>query len=671
MVKTPGIPDDQTISNEANPPMPNDDGGKKFTLNVKSWERRSQFLVVLGVAVIGMVTAGLSLASTPSLTKIWSTSADWNAGTLNNVTVANNSVVLASDRLIPSTTAAVGHSQTATNIALKKPTTCSSIESRKYACRLAVDGNQYTRWSSKWKDPQSITVDLGKAYDVASVKLTWETAYAKAYSIQTSNDAKSWTTIYSTTNGTGGVNNLTSLKGNGRYIRMLGTKRGTEFGYSLHEMAVYGAPAVAGSGGGATYVSSGTETLSFDATNTAQWNSITPVDNKPSGTAISYQYRTSANNSTWSNWADISAIAQAPKTRYLQIMATLTTTSSSVTPTLSKITLNYSSQASAPAVSLTAEPTTITSGQASTLSWTSQNATSCSASNGWTGSKPTSGSVSTGALTQTTAFSISCTGDGGTATSNVTVTVNPVTTGGGGGGGTSGAYSCVTASLGGHCEFPDYAKITNTLTDPNPYVDQNVWSGGGGYKSTLYANSPSDWYISVSNNTHFGGVQSFSNGGFHMSGKIDSYKSITSSWDVTIPTDTSKVAGWAAYDLWFNNNDDEVMIQTDLTANEDYDCDAAATATFNGMPWHMCAFDTERVWKPGIDDAHMQNQKVGSLDILAILKYMENTSSLPDKLPAGSTWTTDWGSGSFGFEICDTEGTTQTFRVNDFTWHAQ
>jgi hypothetical protein len=36
-------------------------------------------------------------------------------------------------------------------------------------------------------------------------------------------------------------------------------------------------------------------------------------------------------------------------------------------------------------------------------------------------------------------------------------------------------------------------------------------------------------------------------------------------------------------------------------------------------------------------------------------------------LPANSTWT----AGSFGFEICDTEGITQTFKVNGFTWDAQ
>lgn len=76
-----------------------------------------------------------------------------------------------------------------------------------------------------------------------------------------------------------------------------------------------------------------------------------------------------------------------------------------------------------PAVSLTADPTTITLNAYSTLSWSSVSATSCQAGNAWSGAKPTSGSEDVGPLAQTSTFTLTCTGPGGSANRPVTVTV--------------------------------------------------------------------------------------------------------------------------------------------------------------------------------------------------------------------------------------------------------
>jgi hypothetical protein len=126
------------------------------------------------------------------------------------------------------------------NVALNKSATSSSSYAASYAPKFAFDGILTTRWSSTYSDPQWVYVDLGSSYSISEVKLTWETAYGKAYQIQVSNDAINWTNIYSTTAGTGGVNDLTSLTGTGRYVRMYGTQRGTSWGYSLWEFEVYG-----------------------------------------------------------------------------------------------------------------------------------------------------------------------------------------------------------------------------------------------------------------------------------------------------------------------------------------------------------------------------------------------------------------------------------------------
>ena len=84
--------------------------------------------------------------------------------------------------------------------------------------------------------------------------------------------------------------------------------------------------------------------------------------------------------------------------------------------------------AATPTVSIASTPTTITYGTKATIVWSSTNALSCKASggiasDGWAGAKSPSGSFTTSALTQSTGYSISCTGRGGTQTASTTVWV--------------------------------------------------------------------------------------------------------------------------------------------------------------------------------------------------------------------------------------------------------
>ena len=131
----------------------------------------------------------------------------------------------------------------ATDLARGKPTTATSVEpGSAHVAANATDGNASTRWGSAYSDPQSITVDLGQVTAINRVRLAWETAYGRAYQIQTSPDNATWTTAYTTTTGDGGVDDLT-VNANGRYVRVLGTQRGTQWGYSLFDLNVYGTPA--------------------------------------------------------------------------------------------------------------------------------------------------------------------------------------------------------------------------------------------------------------------------------------------------------------------------------------------------------------------------------------------------------------------------------------------
>ena len=129
-----------------------------------------------------------------------------------------------------------------TNIALNKTVTVSSVEEAQYAGNFAVDGNSTTtRWSSTLGiDPQSITVDLGKQYNISRIRLLWEAAYASNFVLEVSPDNSNWITVKNITGNTSLTNDYTGLTNTGRYVRMTGTARGSEYGYSLYEFEVYG-----------------------------------------------------------------------------------------------------------------------------------------------------------------------------------------------------------------------------------------------------------------------------------------------------------------------------------------------------------------------------------------------------------------------------------------------
>ncbi|MFJ6461316.1 discoidin domain-containing protein [Streptomyces sp. NPDC091387] len=127
-----------------------------------------------------------------------------------------------------------------------KTVTASSQENYGTPATSAVDGDNGTRWSSAASDPQWIEVDLGSAASVSQIALRWETAYAKSYKIEFSTNNSTWSSAYSTTTGPGG-NETLNVSGTARYVRLTGTARATQYGYSLWEFQVFG---TTGGGGG-------------------------------------------------------------------------------------------------------------------------------------------------------------------------------------------------------------------------------------------------------------------------------------------------------------------------------------------------------------------------------------------------------------------------------------
>ncbi|MHB1618739.1 MAG: Ig-like domain-containing protein [Sulfuricella sp.] len=119
-----------------------------------------------------------------------------------------------------------------------------------------------------------------------------------------------------------------------------------------------------------------------------------------------------------------------------------------------------------PNVTLTASPTSIYNGQSSALSWTSSNASSCTASGGWAGSEPTSGSA-TVYPTSTTVYALNCNGTNGTPASTsttVTVTTLPQPT-------ATVSVNPTTVAAGGQ------ATLTWSSTNATSCTASNGWSG--------------------------------------------------------------------------------------------------------------------------------------------------------------------------------------------------
>lgn len=141
-----------------------------------------------------------------------------------------------------------------TNIALGRPATVSTTRGSSAVNTVTgnvTDGKTSTRWESEWTDGQSITVDLGKVYDLASVNIVWQSAYAKVYDVETATTltgAQPWTVVAAPpTKTSSAADNLPLTGATGRYLKLnLVTRANPSFGFVISEVGVYGYPTAAG-----------------------------------------------------------------------------------------------------------------------------------------------------------------------------------------------------------------------------------------------------------------------------------------------------------------------------------------------------------------------------------------------------------------------------------------
>ncbi len=128
------------------------------------------------------------------------------------------------------------------DLAQNRPVKSSSDEGTSTAAEKAVDNDSSTRWSSSYNNDNWFYVDLGVELPINYVSINWNQAYAAQYEIQVSKDLNNgWTTVYSTANGTGGREVISLPDGiTAKYVKFLGIKRGSMWGYSFYDFKVYG-----------------------------------------------------------------------------------------------------------------------------------------------------------------------------------------------------------------------------------------------------------------------------------------------------------------------------------------------------------------------------------------------------------------------------------------------
>lgn len=122
------------------------------------------------------------------------------------------------------------------NLALEKPVSASSEFT---PATLGVDGDEKSRWSADDKDNQWYLVDLQSTYDIKKVIIEWEGAYCGDYSVAVSTDNVNYVSVFSTTSGDGGIDEINFSPTTARYVKVVMNKKATPWNISFFELKIY------------------------------------------------------------------------------------------------------------------------------------------------------------------------------------------------------------------------------------------------------------------------------------------------------------------------------------------------------------------------------------------------------------------------------------------------
>jgi hypothetical protein len=240
-------------------------------------------------------------------------------------------------------------------------------------------------------------------------------------------------------------------------------------------------------------------------------------------------------------------------------------------------------------------------------------------------------------------------------------------------------FSCTTSSQTGECgPYADrQIEGLGSGNQDNINVGNNMWNPISGASSTLRANNPGSWMVTANMPAGNTAVVSYPSlaADFHLQNSagnwyeqpLTNFREMVSSFSETMNANRGTSA-WAAYDIWLNGGNNEVMIQHDFAGNGP--CNYETVQRFggsDGVPaqlWGLCGFGSEQVWKLAaprsvVGSTGTVNETSGRVNILQMLTWMEAHRYLPAKSTLGLL--------GYGWEMASTGGVQENFEVSSFS----
>jgi hypothetical protein len=215
--------------------------------------------------------------------------------------------------------------------------------------------------------------------------------------------------------------------------------------------------------------------------------------------------------------------------------------------------------------------------------------------------------------------------------------------------------------------------LSATWTDPETglNVNNDMWNcpQAACIRQEVWANSSSDWGVvstMAKGNTAvltYPAVQELF-GANDQPAPLANAGELLSTFTESMPTTRGTISE-AAYDIWLNNWNTEIMIWVDNQHQRFYD-PVAATVTFRGQRFTVYV-------TPGTSSGYpsgpfffvlQRNETRGTVDILAAIRWLEHAGYLSAS-----------GAGinavDFGWEICSTGGVPEDFSISRYTISAE
>lgn len=218
------------------------------------------------------------------------------------------------------------------------------------------------------------------------------------------------------------------------------------------------------------------------------------------------------------------------------------------------------------------------------------------------------------------------------------------------------ASTCTTSAAQGSCGPYDYSQITSS-DGTGTYVNNDVWSPVSGWSEVLTAANPGSWSVVANMPAGNNSVVSYPDvQELYNNVPLSSYTSLTSAFTEAMNPHSGTLSE-AAYDLWLNNWNYEVMIWNDNYGEDLSDDTDLGPATVSGQN-----FEVYRNGPGGSGEELIvsldKNEQSGTVDILGILKWLQGKGYLP----SGATLT----SIDYGWEILSTGGQPETYQLSSF-----